>query len=193
MFVLTVDQRRSRRDVDRVGDLLADYRDRPLLRPFERTAGDEVQAVTDDPAVVVDLALDLVRRGQWSVGIGVGPVREPLPDSTRAGHGPAFEYARDAVTRAKRAPARLAVTGSGERAADPEAVLTLLGLLVARRSAEGQAVVDLLHAGRNQSVVADTLGITKQAVSQRLAAAGWHAEGPARTTAARLLREADEG
>ncbi|OOL27282.1 membrane associated protein, partial [Rhodococcus rhodochrous] len=69
MFVLTVDQRGSRRDVDRVADLLTELRDAELLRPFERTAGDEVQAVADDPAVVVDLALDLVRRGCWSVGI----------------------------------------------------------------------------------------------------------------------------
>lgn len=82
MFVLTVDQRGSRRDVDRVADLLGELRGAELLRPFERTAGDEVQAVAADPAVVVDLALDLVRRGHWSVGIGVGPVEQPLPAQT---------------------------------------------------------------------------------------------------------------
>ena len=55
MFVLTVDQRGSRRDVDRVGDIIDDMADRRLLRPFERTAGDEIQAVTDDPALFAEV------------------------------------------------------------------------------------------------------------------------------------------
>jgi hypothetical protein len=91
MFVLTVDQRGSRRDVDRVGDIIDDMADRRLLRPFERTAGDEIQAVTDDPALLVLVALELIRREHWSVGIGIGPVEQPLPRQTRAGRGPAFE------------------------------------------------------------------------------------------------------
>ncbi|MSX06374.1 MAG: hypothetical protein F2801_09235, partial [Actinobacteria bacterium] len=111
MFVMTVDQRRSRRDIDRVPDLLDRYRDFDLIRPFERTAGDEVQAVCEDAATVVAIALDLVATPHWSVGIGVGSVELPLPDTTRAGRGQAFEAARDAVTRAKNAPAALAVTG----------------------------------------------------------------------------------
>ncbi len=79
MYVLTVDQRGSRRDVDRVADLLDELRDAPMLRKFERTAGDEVQAVSDDPGTVVDLALALLDRNHWSIGIGIGPVETPLP------------------------------------------------------------------------------------------------------------------
>ena len=117
MFVLTVDQRGSRRDVDRVGDIIDDMADRRLLRPFERTAGDEIQAVTDDPALLVLVALELIRREHWSVGIGIGPVEQPLPRQTRAGRGPAFEAARIAVERAKRAPARIAVESKSTAAA----------------------------------------------------------------------------
>uniref|UniRef100_UPI001EE07EEA SatD family protein n=1 Tax=Rhodococcus zopfii TaxID=43772 RepID=UPI001EE07EEA len=135
MFVLTVDQRGSRRDVDRVAALLDELRDADLLRPFERTAGDEVQAVADDAETVVDLALDLVRRGHWSVGIGVGSVETPLPEQTRAGRGPAFEHARTAVERAKNAPGNLAVEGTDSAAAaDADAALTLLATLVLRRT-----------------------------------------------------------
>ncbi len=95
MFVLTVDQRHSRRGQDRVDALLGWLADRPgVLRGFERTAGDEVQGVMDEPSAVVDLVLGLVRRGAWSIGIGAGPVDEPLPASTRAGSGPAFVLAR---------------------------------------------------------------------------------------------------
>ncbi len=187
MFVLTVDQKRSRRSDDLVDGLLADFADHDFLRRFERTAGDEVQAVLDSPAAVVDIAVDLVERKTWSVGVGIGTVRTPLPASTRAGHGPAFEAARRAVERAKRAPARLAVEGSP----DAETVLTMLAFILDGRTDPGREAVALLRRGLTQSVAADTLGITKQAVSQRLAAAGWHAEGRARELAARLLDEAD--
>lgn len=192
MFVMTVDQRRSRRDVDRVDDLLADLANTPMTRPFQRTAGDEIQGVTADTEVVVDRALDLVRRGHWSVGIGVGDVEQPLPEQTRAGRGPAYEAARRAVERAKSMPGRIAVEGAGQDSADAEAMLTLLALLVMRRSAEGHTAVDLVRGGLNQSEAADRLQITKQAMSQRLAAAGWQAEEPARTTATRLLDRADQ-
>ncbi len=192
MFVMTVDQRRSRRDVDRVEEVLTYLSQHRMVRAFERTAGDEIQAVSDDPNVVVDVTLDLVRSGYWSVGIGIGPVEEPLPTTTRAGRGPAFETARVAVTRAKNATAGVAVEGTdASAAADAEAVLTLLALLVSRRSEEGHDAVAQMRLGRTQSEAADRLGISKQAVSQRLSTAGWQAEGPARSLAARLLNEAD--
>ncbi|WP_433612873.1 hypothetical protein [Prescottella agglutinans] len=192
MYVLTVDQRGSRRDIDRVAPLLADLAQHPLLRPFERTAGDEVQAVADDPAAVVDLVLDLVRRGHWSIGVGVGAVEEPLPAQTRAGRGPAFEAAREAVERAKKAPAAVAVEAEDPDAAlDADTALSLVALLVARRSPQGQAAVDLMARGLTQAEAAAELEITKQAVSQRLSAAGWHAEVAGRRLAARLLGRAD--
>lgn len=192
MFVLTVDQRGSRRDIDRVEALLADMADRPLLRKFERTAGDEVQAVTDDPEVAVDVALELIQRGHWHVGIGVGPVEEPLPLITRAGRGAAFIAARDAVNRAKRNIADIATSGLDPIAAqEAESILTLLALLVARRTPEGHAAVAQMRNGLTQAEAATKLGITKQAVSQRLATAGWQAERPARELAQRLLQRAE--
>ncbi|UYP20851.1 hypothetical protein OED52_10185 [Rhodococcus sp. Z13] len=192
MFVLTVDQRDSRRDVDRVADLLTDLRDAPLLRPFERTAGDEIQAVTDDPVVVVDLVLDLLRREHWSIGVGVGPVEHPLPEQTRAGRGRAFEHARSAVERAKNAPGRVAVDGADSDAAgDADAALTLLATLVLRRSAQGHEAVDLAREGLSQAGIAERLGISRQAVSQRLTTAAWQAEVAGRELARRLLERAD--
>ena len=192
MFVMTVDQRRSSRDIDRVPDLLDRYRDFDLIRPFERTAGDEVQAVCEDAATVVAIALDLVATPHWSVGIGVGSVELPLPDTTRAGRGQAFEAARDAVTRAKNAPAALAVTGPEPAAAeDAETASTLVAILVARRSDQGREAVALMAEGMSQTDAAERLGISKQAMSQRLSVAGWHVENAGRTLAARLLNAAD--
>jgi hypothetical protein len=193
VFVLTVDQRHSRRDRDRVEELLGWLATQPgVLRGFERTAGDEVQGVMDDAAAVVDMVLGLVRRGDWSVGIGAGPVREPLPASTRAGSGPAFELARKAVEQAKSSPQSLAVGAQDRtRAAAAQAALDLLANVVQRRTDPGWEAVDLISLGATQSEVADRLGITKQAVSQRLRAATWAPEVAGRDLAAQLLSAAD--
>src|SRR5689334_19592670 len=102
--VLTVDQRDSSDHPDAVPALLRDLAGVPVLRAFQRTAGDEVQAVLDDPAAVVEAVGRLLRDGHWWVGLGIGPVDVPLPEETRAGGGPAFVHAREAVTRAKSAP-----------------------------------------------------------------------------------------
>ncbi|MCZ4079770.1 hypothetical protein O1W68_17620 [Rhodococcus sp. H36-A4] len=195
MFVMTVDQRRSRRDIDRVEAVLELTRHAPLLRGFERTAGDEIQAVATDAHTVVDLTLTLLRLETWSVGIGVGQVEVPLPDTTRAGRGPAFEAARDAVTRAKNAPAAVAVTAADPDldtpCRDAETALTLIALLITDRTEQGHAASDLMARGHTQKSAAETLGITKQAMSQRLSVARWSIEAGGRALAERLLTELD--
>lgn len=196
MFVLTVDQRGSRRDIDRVADILdqdaSPLRAVDMLRPFERTAGDEIQGVSNDAVTALDAALILLDDGHWSIGIGVGDVETPLPDTTRAGRGRAFEAARDAVDAAKNAAAHIAVRGAHRRsAADADAVVTLLAMLVGRRTEQGRIAVASVHRLGSQTAAADELSITPQAVSQRLAVAGWHAERAARPVVARLLDEAD--
>lgn len=192
MFVLTIDQRGSRTDTDRVDDILDALDDPRLTRPFERTAGDEVQAVAEDPDVVLDCILELLRREHWSIGLGIGAVELPLPAQTRAGRGRAFEHARTAVERAKNAPGRIAVDGDDVAAAqDVDAALTLLATVVLRRSAQGHEAVDLARRGSTQAQIAEHLGISKQAVSQRLSAAGWHTEQPGRALILRLLERAN--
>jgi hypothetical protein len=196
VIVLTVDQRSSRTRGDQIEDLLAQLNAGPegarLVRAFERTAGDEVQALLDQPHDAVGLTLRLVRAGLWYVGVGLGAVREPLPPSVRAASGPAFVNARTAVERAKSSPARVAVTGpEPESAENAEALLALLGAVVERRSPYGWEVADLVSAGLAQKAVAARLGITPQAVSQRLRASLWNEERRVRPLAARLLEEAD--
>ena len=185
---MTVDQRASRRNPDRVAAALDRLARTPTLRRFERTAGDEFQGVLDDPAVAVDVVLGLLRDGGWSVGLGAGPVVAPLPASTRAGAGPAFVWAREAVEAAKRRPVRVAVRGPDpDAAADAQAVLTALGVLVQRRSTQAWEAIALVQGGRTQAEAAAELGVTRQAVGQRLAAGLWDVERDLRPTAARLL------
>jgi hypothetical protein len=85
-YVLTVDQRASRRGPDRVAATLRRLAATPeTLLPFERTAGDEFQGVLDEPGAVVDVVLRLAREGGWSIGIGAGPVQTPVPGCTDHG------------------------------------------------------------------------------------------------------------
>lgn len=138
--------------------------------PFERTAGDEFQGLLADPLSVVDAILDLVRDGTWHIGLGAGPVAEPLPPSTRAARGPAFELARSAVEAAKRRPQHLAVHGADPAAAaQADAVLTLLAAVIQRRSPAAWQAIDLDDAGLTSTQAATKLGISRQAVGQRLA------------------------
>jgi len=191
-YVLTVDQRGSRRGPDRVADVLSRLNSSvPVVLGFERTAGDEFQGVLAEAEHVVDVVLDLVRLGGWSIGVGAGPVQTPLPPSTRAGTGPAFLSARRAVEAAKQRPARLAVRGAVPTdAGDAQAVLTALAVVVERRSDQAWEAIGLVGAGRTQAEAAGMLGITRQAVGQRLAAGLWDLERDLRPTAARLLTRA---
>lgn len=188
---MTVDQRDSRRGADRVAGVLAALADVPVVLGFERTAGDEFQGVLDDPHVVVSVLARLVRDGGWSIGIGAGPVATPLPESTRAATGSAFLRARRAVDAAKQRPSRVAVRGEdAEAAADAQAVATALTVLVQRRSPQAWEAVDLVEAGRTQAETATELGVSRQAVGQRLAAGLWETERDLHLPLARLLRRA---
>jgi hypothetical protein len=191
-FVLTVDQRASRRGPDRVPEVLGVLNGSvPMVLAFERTAGDEIQGVLEGPDEVVDVVLRLVRLGGWSIGVGAGPVQTPLPASTRAGSGPAFLSARRAVDAAKQRSARLAVRGAVPvDAGDAQAVLTALAVLVDRRSDQAWEAIALVEDGRTQADAATELGISRQAVGQRLAAGLWELERELRPTATRLLTRA---
>lgn len=203
MFTLTIDQQGSRRVGDRVDELLAVLRTRDDLHAgspgvaaaFERTVGDEVQGVVDVASLAVDVALSVLRLGGWSIGIGAGAVDLPLPTSSRAGSGPAFFLAREAVEEAKSRSRAvpLVVRGQNEpRAREAEAVLVLIGALQQRRTAAGWEAVDAVEALGHvrQREVARRLGISQQAVSQRLRTALWAEVTDAVPVARRLLTEA---
>jgi len=170
--VLTIDQRGSTGGSDRVPETLAGLADVGMLRPFERTAGDEFQGVLVEPAALATVAERLLREGGWSIGIGIGEVEEPLPESTRAGRGPAYVSARTAVTSAKSAPWRLRAAGDDPAVRALETTLWLWAVVLNRRTARGWEVADLVDAGASYDEVAKRLGVTQSAISQRAQAAG---------------------
>ncbi|MGJ4846545.1 DNA-binding protein [Leifsonia sp. Le1] len=203
MYVITADQVDSRNRPDIVASALDDlngrYADR-LELPVDRNAGDELQALTASADAAVDLVLDLTRRGAWSVGLGIGAVRTPLPDATRKAAGDAFVAARDAVTRAKRASTRFAAAsvasgGSGDPeqdAADVEALMNLLLTIRAERSDAGWELYDLLETGLTQAEAGARLGITPQSANDRARVANLRVEQSAVPALTRLVARADE-
>lgn len=172
VLVLTVDQRGSRTSSDRVPAAVAALSGVPMLRPFEQTVGDEVQGVLDDPTALPTVVEMLLRENAWHVGIGVGDVESPLPESARSGRGPAYLRAREAVTAAKNSPWHLRVVGDSPLARGLETTLWLWAAVLARRTSKGWEVADLVTEGLSYDEVARRLGISPSAVSQRAAAAG---------------------
>ena len=198
MFVITADQVASRRDADRAGDLVVEFAARygdELVLPADQTAGDEIQFVTRSASTALAIVLDLTLRGRWSVGVGVGGIRMPLPDAARKATGSAFIAARESVDAAKRADGRFALRAAGidakQQAADAEALVRLLVLLRERRTDHGWEVVDLMLAGHRQKEAAAVLDVSAAAVSARLKAAMWRAEEDARPALERLLAALD--
>jgi hypothetical protein len=200
MFVLTLDQRDSRRSPDLVPEFLATIGDIPAVLPFERSVGDEVQGLFCDASAVVDVVMRALRSGRWYVGLGVGTVNEPLPASPREASGPAFIAARQAVDAAKKAGERVPLALRGDRAtngrsaAAAEAVLWLVGDLVRSRTVAEWRVLDLLPPGRRglQVAVASSLGITPQAVSKAIRRARLQEERAGRAAAVLLLEQLTE-
>jgi len=136
----------------------------------------------------------LTRTGSWSVGCGIGSVRTPLPDQTRAATGDAFILARDAVDAAKRRPTRVSIRIADDRRladGDVEPLLDLLLLLRSRRSDEGWQLHEVLAEGVTQTEAARRLDISPQAVSQRAQTAQLRVDDLARPALARLLADAD--
>lgn len=213
MYILTIDQRGSSADVDRVPELIAELAGLTSAA-FERSVGDELQGLVADPAEVVDISLHALRSGHWYVGIGIGSVVLAPGASPREGTGTGFVAARKAVDLAKTAAGQVplsVVSGSIGRTAEvpqharegavacanAEGVLRLIGRLVQERTAAQWRVVDRLRllqdgGGRhgNQKQVAMELGITEQSVSRAVLRSGWQEEWAARPAAAMLLAHA---
>lgn len=211
MYVLTIDQRGSTADVDRVPDLIAALRSLTPA-PFERSVGDELQGVVERAEDVVEIALYALRSGHWYVGIGVGAVQLTPGGSPREGSGSGFVAARKAVELAKGSAGQVplsVVSGSIGRgremppqakegamtSANAQAVLRLIGRVVQQRTPAQWRVVDRLRAlqggdGKHgsQKRVAQELGITEQSVSRAVLRSGWQEEWAARPAAAMLLK-----
>ncbi|MGN6585894.1 MAG: SatD family protein [Solirubrobacterales bacterium] len=199
LSVLTIDQRRSRREArNRASDLAErlnhDHWDQ-LIRPFTLTVGDEIQGVTDTPQAIVEIMLGGIRDGRWWVGLGIGRVETPLMQTAARSRGPAFYNARDAVEAAKKSRYGFAVRAEETRiGGDIETILELLAFVIRRRGQDPKRwqAVEMALAGASTVEIGRALGITQQAASKRLLNAGVDEEMGGRLLVERMLATAME-
>ncbi len=197
MFVLTIDQRRSRDGADRVPELLDVLNERELRSPFVRTAGDEVQGVAADAAQVIEIVGILLRSESWRCGIGAGEgeldFAPDAPDS-RSGRGEAFVHARRALDSIKSSRRSIALRASNEdAAAQGEALLHLIEVVSASRTTRQWEIIDAVERNETMARAAEELGVSQSAVSQAYALAGRREERACYGLLGRLLRECDGG
>ncbi|WP_018024024.1 hypothetical protein [Corynebacterium ulceribovis] len=150
---------------------------------------DSIVGTMDSPISTTALLMALISAKHWAIGISVAnPASMPDAESLEAA-------AKEQLTGVPRAGSiRAAVLGARpdaqSRAKDIMAVFALLQHVLARRSPQGREATALMRDGWSQIEAAAELGITKQAMSQRLAAAGWHAEEAGWRLAVNVLERA---
>lgn len=194
MFVMTIDQQGSRISADAVPGVLAALEPVAAVVGFARTIGDEVQGVLADPVAVAEAVRRVAVDSDWHIGIGIGEVERPLPETTVEARGEAFYAARQAVEAAKSAPAHLVVRTGTERSSAPEpasaalpasasaatpaahldfaeAALRLLvsSLGELRVQSRGYIGFRLDDPEATQTEIAESFGVSQQAVSRVLA------------------------
>ncbi|MCS5479500.1 MarR family transcriptional regulator [Corynebacterium sp. YIM 101645] len=155
---------------------------------FQLLGVEDICAVVDSPAALCDTVMALLSDGSWAVGIGVvpGTTDEDLTRSTASG-------ALRGGARAGTVKVASLPKGTSSLAEDIAAVFALVGHVLSKRTLEGREATSLVRSGLNQNEAAEELGISKQAMSQRLQAAGWQAESAGWRLAVNLLARAEAG
>lgn len=180
MFVLTIDQKASRQSEDRVPWLLHQFQRFPTLTPFQRSAGDEVQGVLDDPQSVVEVLVLLMHDRGWHCGLGIGPgsfLNQSVPVAAE-GTGEAFYIARDAVEQSKKQKQAIVLNASAEslNVLLARTLLHTLQIIYNARTPRQQEVIAAYKNFGRMDMVAQELGVSASAISQSLAASHYDFE-----------------
>lgn len=189
LFALSIGRTSAGADPAALSTVAAELERGPLHGGLRTRPDGTLAATTDSERFVVALAMDLMRRGR--LGLGIGMAADEPADS--AEDGPGATAAARAWSRTRTAPVPIVVDGPAHRQAallDAQSALQLTGAIVTRRSVAGHTAVGLMDRLGSQTEAATVLGITRQAMSQRLRAAGWQNELAGRRLSERLLRVA---
>lgn len=156
----------------------------PGVGSFDVVGVEDIRADVASPEAALNLVMALLSDGNWAIGLGI------------CSHGSGVYAATDAVgTRPAQVRAGVDTRHPGTAADDIAAVFSLLAHVLHKRTLEGREATALVRRGMNQNEAAAELGISKQAMSQRLQAAGWQAEQAGWRLALNLITqaEADQG
>ena len=153
--------------------------DEAILADFTITVGDEFQGLLVRPGALPELVWRLRDRlpdVRFWTGVGFGTLDTELEDRAIGMDGPAFHRAREALEAAHDEGLHGGVfSGFGE---DDGVLGGLARLLEWQREGFTDAqreAVRRVRGGETQTEAAREIGVSRQAVSKRLAAAGWRA------------------
>jgi len=166
-----------------------------ILADFTITVGDEFQGLLVRPGALPELVWRLRDRlpdVRFWTGVGFGTLDTELEDRAIGMDGPAFHLAREALEAAHDEGLHGGVfSGFGE---DDGVLGGLARLLDWQRQGFTDAqreAVRRVRAGETQTEAARKIGVSRQAVSKRLAAAGWTAYRDAEESLRSLLSRYD--
>ncbi|MCQ9342849.1 MarR family transcriptional regulator [Corynebacterium sp. 153RC1] len=165
---------------------------------FQVLGVEDISAEIHTAAAVTDTTMALLSAGDWAVSIAaVAGEGSPLPELGAASDAPSAAQLlaqRELGAHARAGSVKVAIQGYGQGeqqlASNISGTFTMLAYILAKRTAEGREATSLMRAGLNQNEAAEELGISKQAMSQRLQAAGWQAELAGYQIALSLLSQA---
>lgn len=143
----------------------------PGVAGFEVLGVEDIRSKVADAEAALNLIMALLSDGNWAIGLGIA-------DGTgSSAPSDASATATAAVgTRAGQVRVIVDRQNATTEAADIAATFALMSHVLHKRTYEGREATSLVRRGMNQNEAAATLGISKQAMSQRLQAAGWPAE-----------------
>ncbi|HON42083.1 MAG TPA: SatD family protein [Bacillota bacterium] len=161
---------------------------------FIVTHGDEAQGMlkrefSPNVLAVMERAMEGVYPVELRFGIGIGTLSTPLQPDAIGMDGQAWHAASRALDLARSRRKHVMFSGFGEQT--DEQLCALANLLLHLRngwSPEQRRAIELVDAGMMQSAAAEALGVSESAISQRLAAAGWHFYKDGRDAVISLLR-----
>lgn len=151
-----------------------------LAARFIVTIGDEFQGLLNDPTITPEIVWrveELMPGINFRVGIGYGTLTTALRHDAIGMDGPVFHHARDAIREAHSKKLLGGVFhGFGE---EEDLILNGYARLLwnhrKKWSDNQREVTTMARCGISQSEISEVLGITKQAVHERLRSAGWEA------------------
>ncbi|MDO4910687.1 MAG: MarR family transcriptional regulator [Corynebacterium sp.] len=156
------------------------------VHEFTIQGAEDMVTIIDNPETVADTTMALLSVGDWAVGLGI----TSSEDIERA-----YSVAAQALGRTARpgtVRARLDSRGPEAKtlASDIAGAFVMINFILSKRTDEGREATSLMRSGLTQNEAAAELGITKQAMSQRLQAAGWTAEQAGWSVAVHLIERA---
>jgi hypothetical protein len=150
-----------------------------ILIDFKPTVGDEFQGVLKSPknAYAIYVAIKSKLLVDFYCGVGIGDIERPLEDEVGM-RGTAFYRARSALELCKKSTRNLLIKSSDTTIQTDEILNTVLRFIEVLENSwteRQREVVNYVRAHPNYTYeqVGDHFTISKQAVSQILAAADW--------------------